>query len=121
MSYACYLCLKEIAIEDAGSKNKTTHGVNIKPLENYRSVDVFLTDGEYTVAYATPVCSNCLKFILDDKSYWQELMDGLIAMIEKHHPHPEFDDLKKSGNPIFVSTVNDLTETLIKDGVIQCP
>lgn len=120
MNYQCYLCTKQIAKTDPKSTHKTTHGVSVQPLENYRSVDVLLTNGEYTVAYATPVCDQCLAYLLKEKSYWHELKASLLAMLESHPPHPELDDLRKARLPLYITDVKDLTKNLEKDGVIQC-
>lgn len=120
MKYSCYLCTKEVAQKDPKAKNKTTHGERVKPLENYRSVDVYLTNGDYTVVYATPVCDKCLGFLTADKTHWEELASALIKMIKDHPPHAEFDDLTKDGKAIYPIAVKDLTDTLKAEGVISC-
>lgn len=116
--FNCYAYDEKISDESKAGK-QTAEGNFVIHNSNYRMIDVLLSDGERTVAYATPVCVYCLEQLLKKKECDEDFFrftDRVIEMNRKYDCGPR-DFLNKE---LSVIELRDLTEQLIKEGIIQC-
>lgn len=115
----CYCCDKTIIIE--GGISKTSTGDNVTASEDYRSIDIHLSDGHRVIAFATPVCKECLELLLKENkkgSNTLRVKEKLINNCKKEKNWGFGDNF--FNKPLSVVGVADLTKDLVESGIIKC-
>ena len=115
----CYICKTQI-LRDAEAGEKPFAAVCYKngvvPTKDYTCIDVFLSDGKRIVAYAVPVCRACCAKVINERNAtdMESLRRKIISMVFQGNIGPE-GFLKPD---LDIWRVDDLTETLMREGII---
>lgn len=113
----CYSCDKQIlSISKEGKM--TAEGNCVVHALDYRMIDAHLSNCKQIMAYATPVCARCLADLLrdSDEEAKENFKKRVISENKKYNCGPmDFleDDLK-------LVNLLDMTEDLIREGIITC-